>query len=289
MTINHGYADVNGVNLHYAAVGNGKLMLFLHGFPEFWYAWRLQLEAFGGNYQAVAPDMRGYNLSSKPTDVHNYHLSVLAEDVASLIDYFGQRTAIVVGHDWGGGVAWEFAHAYPDRVEKLITINAPHPDIFRRELAHNPAQQKASEYILWFRSMEAEERLIANNFALLTDIMIKPGLQQGYFTEADHTAYLNAWSQPGAITGGLNYYRANNFEPRRPEPPKTGTQSTIAAPTLVIWGEKDEALLVSNLRGLEQYASTLHVERILDATHWIVHERSNLINSLIQIFLQQTE
>src|SRR5262249_13023724 len=155
------------VRLHYAATGKGKLMLFLHGFPEFWYEWKDQLAEFGKNYQAVAPDMRGYNLSSKPAETDQYQVKYLVEDVRALAEHFGQKKFILVGHDWGGAIAWAFAIAHPEYLEKLIVINAPHPGVFQRELRENPAQQKASSYMLLFRSPQAEETLSADNYARL--------------------------------------------------------------------------------------------------------------------------
>ncbi|MBC7790751.1 MAG: alpha/beta hydrolase, partial [Anaerolineae bacterium] len=205
----HRYADVNGVRLHYATQGDGKLMLFLHGFPEFWYAWKGQLSEFGKDHRAVAVDMRGYNLSSKPAEVEAYRMATLVEDIKQLADHLGAKQFVLVGHDWGGVVAWSFAMTHPDRLEKLVIINAPHPAIFGREIATNPAQQQASMYMLEFRAAGAEAALSANNHAALVDGLLGEGLRQGYMTEQDRAAYVEAWSQPGALTGGLNYYRAS--------------------------------------------------------------------------------
>jgi pimeloyl-ACP methyl ester carboxylesterase len=296
--IRHSFADVNGVRIHYASSGAGttagasKLILFLHGFPEFWYAWRQQLVEFGRDYFAVAPDMRGYNLSSKPAEIERYEISQLVGDVRALVGHLGAKSCCLVGHDWGGVVAWAAAIACPDVVEKLVIINSPHPAIFQRELLENPAQQQASQYMLVFRSPEAEAMLSANNFALMQDSILGEGLRQGYFTEADRRAYVEAWSQPGALTGGLNYYRAAKIGP----PTGSGDEASrmklnfpsldVKAPTLVIWGEKDPYLLTGNLNGLDRYVRNLRVERIPDGTHWVVHEKPALVNSLIRGFLE---
>jgi pimeloyl-ACP methyl ester carboxylesterase len=300
--IRHSFADVNGVRIHYASAGAGlgtgaaagasKLILFLHGFPEFWYAWREQLVEFGRDYFAVAPDMRGYNLSSKPAEIERYEISQLVGDVRALVGHLGAKSCFLVGHDWGGVVAWAAAIACPDVVEKLVIINSPHPAIFQRELAENPAQQQASQYMLVFRSPEAEAMLSANNFALMQDSILGEGLQQGYFTEADRRAYVEAWSQPGALTGGLNYYCAAKIGPPSGASDEASHMKLnfplleVKAPTLVIWGEKDPYLLTGNLNGLDRYVRNLRVERIPDGTHWVVHEKPALVNSLIRSFLE---
>src|SRR2546425_5409749 len=211
--VKHKYAEVNGQRLHYVTAGKGKLIIFLHGFPEFWYEWKNQLDEFGRDYQAVAPDMRGYNLSSKPAEVEQYQVKYLVEDLRALAEKLGHKKFILVAHDWGGAVAWAFAIAHPDYLEKLVIINAPHPAVFQRELRENPAQQKASQYTIMFRSAQAEQILSANNYAALVQAVLGAGLKTGAFTEEDKQAYIQAWSQPGALTGGLNYYRAARIRP----------------------------------------------------------------------------
>lgn len=282
--IKHEYADVNGVRLHYATAGTGKLILFVHGFPEFWYAWRNQLAEFGKDHKAVALDMRGYNLSSKPADVDQYKASVVMEDFRALAEKLGYKKFILVGHDWGGGISWAFAIRHPEYLEKLIIINAPHPALFARELRNNPLQQKASQYMLTFRTAGAETALSANDYSALVEVM------SGVFSEADKAAYIESWSQPGAITGGLNYYRAAQIGP----PSKDGGKSiprdnpdlTVRVPTLVIWGEKDPYLLTGNLDGLEEFVPDLTLERVPDATHWVVHEKPALVNAYIREFIK---
>src|SRR5712692_6158332 len=257
------YVKVNGVRIHYVTAGRGPLILFLHGFPEFWYEWKNQLAEFGHDYQAVAPDMRGYNLSSKPAEVEQYQVKYLVEDLRALAEKLGHKKFILVAHDWGGAVSWAFAIAHPDYLEKLVIINAPHPGVFQRELRENPAQQKASQYMLMFRSAQAEQILSANNYAALVQVVLGEGLKTGVFTEEDKKAYIEAWSQPGALTGGLNYYRA-----ARVGPPAGGDKDAanfasglpsleVKVPTLVIWGEKDTALLTGNLEGLDKFVPHL--------------------------------
>jgi epoxide hydrolase 4 len=288
----HRYADVNGVRLHYATAGQGTLIMFAHGFPEFWYAWKAQLAEFGRDHQAVALDMRGYNLSSKPAAVEQYAVRHLVEDLRALAEALGHRRLILVGHDWGGATAWAFAIKHPEWLAKLVIINAPHPAVFARELRENPAQQQASEYMRWFRGATAEALLSADGFARLEQAVLADLLARGAFTEADRRAYLEAWAQPGALTGGLNYYRAARVGPPAPDgAPATGAggaptgDTIVRVPTLVLWGERDRALLTGNLDGLERYVPDLTIRRIPDGTHWVVHEQPALVNRLIRDFI----
>jgi pimeloyl-ACP methyl ester carboxylesterase len=291
--IKHDYAEVNGVRLHYASAGKGKLIMFVHGFPEFWYEWKNQLAEFGKDYLAVAPDMRGYNLSSKPAEVEQYQVKYMVEDLRALAEKLGHKKFTLVAHDWGGAIAWAFAIAHPEYLEKLVIINAPHPGVFARELRDNPAQQKASQYMLFFRSPGAEQALSANNYAQLVQAVLGEGLKSGAFTEEDKKAYIEAWSQPGALTGGLNYYRAARVGPPSGEGDKTGTSFApemaslmVKVPTLVIWGEKDTALLTGNLEGLDKFVPAVTIKRIPDGTHWVIHEKPALINGYIREFIK---
>ena len=290
------FAEVNGVRLHYVSAGQGPLIIFLHGFPEFWYEWKNQLTEFGKDYLAVAPDMRGYNLSGKPEGVDQYQVKYLIEDVRALAEHLGHKKFILVAHDWGGAVAWAYAIAHPETLDKLVIVNAPHPGVFARELATNPLQQKASQYMLMFRGPKAEETLSANNYASLVGIVLGPGLKSGANTEEDKQAYLKAWSQPGALTGGLNYYRASRIGP--PADAAGSTQSsgnfaadptklTVKVPTLVIWGEKDTALLTGNLEGLDEYVPQLTIKRIPEGSHWVIHEKPTEVNGYIREFISR--
>jgi pimeloyl-ACP methyl ester carboxylesterase len=287
------YAEVNGVRLHYVSKGEGKLILFVHGFPEFWAEWENQLDAFGKDYQAVAVDMRGYNLSSKPENVDAYHVTDLIEDLRALAEYLGHEKFILVAHDWGGAVAWSFAMRHPQWLEKLIIINAPHAAIFARELLQNPAQQKASEYMLLFRSPQAEQILSENNYDRLLKVLLEFGSKWEMSDEVCRK-YIEAWSRPGALTGGLNYYRVSPLYPptsKEDEESIKGIKDLpremfeVKVPTLVIWGEEDQALLTGNLDGIEEYVADLTVKRIPGATHWVVHEQPEVVNALIREFI----
>lgn len=293
MNIRSNYAEVNGIRLHYASVGQGKLIMFVHGFPEYWGEWESHLVDFGKDHEAVAPDMRGYNLSSKPAGPEHYQIMDLIEDLRALAEYLGHKKFILVGHDWGGAVAWSFAIRHPECLEKLIIVNAPHPAVFARELLNNPNQQKASQYMLTLRSPEAEQILSDNSYTWLTNALVKWG-SKWEMTEEIRQRYVKAWSQPGALTGALNYYRASPLYPPTSNKDKERIKNIMDLPremfdvnvaTLVIWGELDQALLVGNLDGLEDYVDELVVKRIPDGTHWVIHEKPELVSSLIREFV----
>lgn len=280
----HALVPGDGVSLHLVTAAPGASsdgpapLLFLHGFPEFWYAWKRQLEAFGGERVTAAMDMRGYGRSDKPREVEAYALPNPVADVAAVLDRISpDRPAVLVGHDWGGVVAWQFAAQRPERLEKLVIINAPHPAVFARELLNNPAQRRASAYVALSRSPLAEPLLRAGRFALLRRAVFG-GAARGAFSSEEQQRYLAAWSQTGALTGGLNFYRAARFVPAEAVRP-------IQAPTLALWGEQDTALLPGNLEGLEEYVPNLALRRIPNGTHWVVHEQPEPVNAAIKAFL----
>jgi pimeloyl-ACP methyl ester carboxylesterase len=280
----HETVEANGIRLHAARCGDGPLMLFLHGFPEYWAMWRPILEHFGARGRcAVAPDLRGYNLSDKPPAVDAYRAKHLVADVLALAARYTKEKFVLVAHDWGGAVAWSVAIAHPERLSKLVTMNSPHPYIFWRELCNNPAQQKASEYMLLFRHAKAERVLSENGYARLL----------GSFSDLDEgarKALIEAWSQPGALTGGLNYYRASALYPPSAQDPGArklqleAKDFMVRVPTLVIWGERDTALLPGCLEGLEQVVPGVKIVRVPDATHWIARERTDRVIREIEAF-----
>lgn len=288
----HEHAEVNGIRLHYLSAGKGPLMLFVHGFPEFCYAWHAQLKEFARDHHVVAPDLRGFNRSDKPEAVKAYRPALVVEDLRQLIAHLGHTRCILVAHDWGGAMAWNLAAQHPELVERLVIINSPHPVTFARELAHNPAQQAASQYMLLFRQDKAERVMSADGYARLAG-MLEPWLSQGpNAPDADMLArYHEAWAQPGALRGGLNYYRASPLHPPSADAPGAAALTldpapfTVRVPTLVIWGERDHALLPGLLDGLEQYVPDLRIERIAEGTHWVVHEYPERVNALIRGFI----
>lgn len=287
----HHYTSVNGIRLHYVAEGErGPLMLFVHGFPEFWYAWHEQLLEFGRDHRAVALDMRGYNLSDKPPAVEAYRAKHLVEDLRQLIAQLGEP-AIVVAHDWGGALAWSLAIQHPQLVSRLVIVNAPHPVPFARALRDDPEQIAASQYMRRLRDPTAERVLSEDGFRRLAGMLRQFAPGSAWPSAEDLARYRDAWSQPGALTGGLNYYRASPLYPRDPKvdhdpvPVLAPGQYTVRVPTLVVWGERDAALLPVLLEGLDEVVPDLRVERIADATHWVAHEQPQQLNRLIRAFI----
>jgi len=291
--VTHRYALVNGVRLHYVEAeppagavpkGTAKVCLALHGFPEFWYSWRHQLPALAAaGFRALAPDLRGYNLSDKPPGVANYRLDHLVGDVAGLIRAAGRGRAAVVGHDWGGVLASAVAMQHPDLVERLIVLNAPHPAAMLREL-RTPAQLRKSWYVFFFQLPRLPEWVFRRgDFALLERTLRRDPIRPGVFTEEDIRLYKEALAQPGVLTAAINWYRAifrrGLYRVRREVRP-------VAAPTLLIWGEQDRYLGPRLLEGLEPWVPNLHIERFPDASHWVHAEWPERVNRLMIDFLR---
>jgi len=209
MTIQTAFAQLENVTLHYAHAGEGRPIIFLHGFPAFWYAWHQQLEQFGQTMWAIAPDGRGVNHSSKPDAISAYHIDELALDVAQLADHLEIEQFVLVGHDWGGALAWQVAQNYPDRVSHLIVANAPPVSALHYALATMPEQRAASEYMTRLKAETAETRLLSNECEVLWQVSFEPLRLRGVVDEYDKPHYLNCWQTAGSLTGFLNWDRAN--------------------------------------------------------------------------------
>lgn len=275
----HHEAAVGDVRLHWVQAGEGPPVLLLHGFPEFWWEWRHQLPALARmGFRAVAPDLRGYNLSEKPSGVGAYRVERLVDDVRGLIRHLGVDRAHVVGHDWGGVVAWWLAMIAPERIDRLVVINAPHPLAFRRAL-RRPEQVLRSWYAAAFQlPVLPEAAFRANGFALLERVFRAPSVRPGAFTDEDIRRYREAAARPGAISAMIHYYRA---AARYPAPPAC----TITAPTLLVWGEEDQALSLRLTEGLEAWVPGIRVERIPGVSHWVPAEAPDRVNALLAGFL----
>lgn len=280
MTPSPAYAELSNVRLHYVEDGDGPLVVLLHGFPDFWYSWRHQTPALiAGGFRVVAPDMRGYNLSDKPAGIANYSLDRLAADIAELVAERGAATAAVVGHDWGGLVAWATAAWHPDLVDKLVVMNAPHPDDYFRGL-RNPKQIVKSWYTGFFQVPGAPAVLRSDNFAALRNAL-RGSSTEGAFSDEDLARYVESWSQPRAIESQLAYYRAaarRLFGRKEPLP-------TVTVPTLVLWGERDGALEKLFATPPPSLVSDLTVETFPDATHWVHLDDPKRVNDALLDFL----
>jgi pimeloyl-ACP methyl ester carboxylesterase len=293
LDLQHAFAEVGDCRLHYVSRGEGKRILFLHGFPQFWFLWRRQLEDLGADHAVYAPDMRGYNLSCRPVEVEAYRMRHLLGDIRGLVDGLDLAPLTLVGHDWGGIVSWAFALKYPEMLERLVIIDGPPPFTWNRDLRESPKQRDAVNYMLEFSkpSPKPEEMLGANDFSLMDDLMLRIGGQGARLSDAERAVYHEAWSQPGALRGGLNYYRAARMGEQvaaggvPEEYASKITSQTVSVPTLVIWGENDAALLPSLTRGLSEWVPRLRVEIVPGAGHWVPYERPEVVNGLIREFL----
>jgi epoxide hydrolase 4 len=287
------FADLESCRLHYVSRGEGKPLLFLHGFPQFWFLWREQLADLGDDHAVYAADMRGYNLSCKPEDPEAYRMRHLLSDVLGLVRELHLAPLTLVGHDWGGIVSWAFALKYPEMLERLVVIDAPPPFTWNRDLRESPKQRDAVNYMVEFSkpSPEPEELFAANDFALMDDLVVRIGGEGAALSDAERAVYHEAWAQPGALRGGLNYYRAARMGEQvaaggvPEEYARKLTSQTVEVPTLVIWGENDAALLPSLTRGLSEWVPRLRVEIVPDAGHWVPYERPDVVNGLIRDFV----
>ena len=279
----HDYIQTNGIKLHYVTQGEGPLMLFLHGFPEFWYSWRHQIEAFSKSYKVVAIDMRGYNNSDKPKDKSAYALSELVKDVEGVIRGLGYERCVLVGHDWGGAIAWAFAYAHPQLLDQLIVLNLPHPAKFSQGL-RTPRQLLRSWYIALFQLPLLPEWLLqANHYAAIRSALKNQAVNPDAFTEEDLDAYVAAAAKPGALSGMLSYYR-NIFNPKGF---LNQTWGVLQVPTLMIWGENDAALGKELTYGTQDLVSDFEIRYIPECSHWVQQEQPALVNQYMQAFLER--
>jgi len=282
-----GYVRVNNVQLHYVEEGRGALVVLLHGFPDFWYGWRKQIPALSGSYRVVAPDMRGYNLSDKPGRVKDYRLDILASDIAALIKSFGGERAIVVGHDWGGTVAWALATQYPELVAKLAVLNCPYPSELKRALLKaNLTQWKKSYYIFVFQLPRLPEWFIGRNLAQFFKGVFQKMSPHAPHASADATVaeYVKAYSQPGALTATINYYRAAMRYHR--DLPRTASRF-LSMPVLMIWGEQDNALGKELTYRTRNYCSDLEIVYDPSSNHFVQLDNPELVNTTLLEFFKK--
>jgi pimeloyl-ACP methyl ester carboxylesterase len=309
MALEHRMVETNGIRLHCAVDGDGPLVVLLHGFPECWYSWRHQIAALAPRFRVVAPDLRGYNESDKPKGVHAYALPELVADVHGLITAFGEHEAVIVGHDWGGAIAWTFAMDHPEATRRLVVMNCPHPAIFIQQLRANGRQAARSWYMLFFQIPWLPEALLGLGRARLVGAAIRrSSVRQDSITPVDLDRLRDAASRPGALRSAINYYRATLRSPEARaawpgwlrrfvygDQPVPGVRDRledwpkITAPTLLIWGENDVALEKELTLGMEPLVASLQIKYIPLCGHWVQQEQPAVVNGFLLDFLGDLE
>lgn len=275
--VEHKFADSNGVKIHYAKAGQGPLIVFIHGFPDFWYSWHDQMQGLAGEYTVAAMDTRGYNKSDKPEGEENYDMSLLVGDVAAVIKNEGQDKAVIVGHDWGGAIAWTFAATMPQMTDKLIIVNLPHMNCLARELANNPEQQQHSQYARNFQKPGSEQMLSAEALASM--------VAQG---DADLKAKYQKAFENSSLTAMMNYYRRNY--PKEPYAENAVALPDIQCPVLQFHGLNDMALLPGALNDTWKYLKQdWTLVTIPGAGHWSHHDRPDLVTNTMKCWLKIRE
>lgn len=284
-----------GIELNYAAVGSHEhpLIICLHGFPEYWAAWKAVMLALADRFHLVAPDQRGYNLSSKPEGLEAYRTRNMVGDLAALADHLSpDKPFILAGHDWGASVAYAYAFSRPERLTHLIVANGVHPMPFQRAILEDEAQCRASQYINQLRMPAAANRLAMDGFTPLFELLAEFS-DTGWMRKAERSAYREAWERDGALEAMLNWYRASPVvvpdvgEAVEAAPimelPVDALQ--VRCPHLVIWGEEDRALLPTCLAGLDAYTSDLTIRRLAGCGHWLLHEKPAEVAAEIRSFV----
>ncbi len=270
------YVEVNGIRLHYLQKGQGPVIVMLHGFPEHSGLWQKHILNLSSEFNVIAPDMRGYNLSDQPASIDAYKIETLMQDITELSKKMSSEKVCLVGHDWGGLLSWYVAGHHPEVFKKVVILNAGHPTIYRKLYETDPDQKSKASYITTFMTPGSEAALAQNNFQALQGAVFAASTHA--FTDAEKEDLIAAWGR--GLVGGLNYYRS--YMPRAVE--LNAKLPKISIPTLVLWGEKDQALILKNLDGLHEYVNELTVKTYPDATHWITYEKPDEISDQIREF-----
>lgn len=279
------YAQIGDVRLHCVTAGAGeRLIILLHGFPEFWYSWRSQLEALSDKFTVVAPDLRGYNLSGKPAGIAEYRMEKLIDDVTGLIRHFGREQAAIVGHDWGAAIAWRLAEQHPEYVWKLAAMQVPPGAVWRRNSSFK--QLLTSWYMYFFQLPLLPELLLKfNDFAVMERAMKTSAAQGWVFTNEIIEKYKKSWREENAVTGMLNYYRANLSLRSQMRRDGDSGSAKITVPTLFIYGERDTAILPATVKNVQDAVAAKFVEvRIFNAGHWVQQEAATEVNDALHEF-----
>jgi len=280
----HLFVQTNDIRLHCVTQGEGELVVLLHGFPEFWYSWRHQIPALARHFKVVVPDLRGYNDSDKPKT--GYDIDTLAADIRGLVQGLGYSKAHIVGHDWGGAIAWHFAQQFPQMLHRLAILNAPHPQAFMQALMSNLDQLQRSWYVFAFQVPGLPERLIRMNIkSFVKTVFQEQSIRKGAFTCRDTAIYQAALEKPGVLSAAINYYRQMLG-------PQTWLRQwrgavPVLAPTLVLWGEDDHFLSQQLTEGLDALvAAPFRLKLIPPCGHWIQQEVPQTVNRELIAFLR---
>ena len=279
--------QTNGITLHTVQAGpqDGPLLIFLHGFPEFWYCWYRQIDFFAGKgLRVIVPDQRGYNTSSKLSGISPYRIDSIARDTIGLIEYANRRKACIVGHDWGGATAWWLGQRYSSWVEKLAVLNCPHPSVITKHLLNNPAQRKKSWYIFYYQLPWLPELTMSREKWAFSRKALQFTSVRGTFSNEEIAEYVKAWSKPGALTAMLNWYRAGLLM-MKPSRQKRHALRKIEVVTLLLWGVKDHFLGQELAQPSIDRCSDGKLVFLEEATHWLQHEVPEKVNSLLLDFL----
>jgi epoxide hydrolase 4 len=282
----HDFIETNNIRLHCVSQGEGELVVLLHGFPEFWYSWRYQIPVLARHFKVVVPDLRGYNDSDKPES--GYDLDTLSADIRGLIERFGYKTAHIVGHDWGGAIAWHLAQKFPQSLNRLAILNAAPPQKFVQELVSNLDQLRRSWFVFAFQVPGIPEWLIQNNLKdFVKNVMQGHAVRKGAFSAEETRIYQEALDKPGVLGAAINYYRQLlnpnwllNWGAKTP---------LITSPTLVLWGQEDDFLSQHLTEGLEQLVSApFELKFIPHCGHWIQQEVPQTVNRELVLFLRDS-
>jgi epoxide hydrolase 4 len=272
------------VTLNAVAAGpkSGPVVVLLHGFPEFWYGWRKQIEPLAAaGFRVIVPDQRGYNLSSKPSGVAAYALTELVSDVIAIADQLSQQKILLAGHDWGAAVAWSTAILHPQRIAKLVVLNVPHPSVMRKFLNTRIRQLLRSWYMFFFQLPWLPETLFSvNDYQIGVRALLRSS-RAGTFSLEDLAQYRAAWSQPGAVTAMINWYRAL-FRYRTKFPDRT-----VRVPTRILWGERDAFLMLEMAKESLRFCTDAELYTFADATHWLQHEEPARVSELLIDFFRR--
>ncbi|MDX2243257.1 MAG: alpha/beta hydrolase [Leptolyngbyaceae cyanobacterium bins.302] len=282
----HHFIETNRIRLHYVTQGAGELVLLLHGFPEFWYSWRHQIPALSRYFKVVVPDLRGYNDSDKPTT--GYDLDTLAADIQGLIESLGYKRAHIVGHDWGGAIAWHMAQKFPQSLNRMAILSAAPVQRFVQELVSNVDQLRRSWYILGFQIPGIPEWLIQQNLSeFVKNLLREQAIRKGAFSQEDTQIYQSALAKPGVLSAALSYYR-QMLSPWNWMRDWLTAPNPITVPTLVLWGEEDSLVTPKVTQGLEQLiAAPFNLKLIPHCGHWIQQEAPQTVNRELLAFLRK--